>query len=95
MIRNRCRKSRNLIRLTGDAERLFWRLTTVADDTGRFEAAAALILTECFPWAARDPELAPLFCLDAIERWLQELVTQQLVVLYEANGERYGVFLTW
>lgn len=49
IISEKCRTSRSLDALSDRAERLFWRLMTVADDQGRFEADHRLLLATCFP----------------------------------------------
>lgn len=42
IIRDKCRTSISLDKLSFGAECMFWRLTTVADDYGRFEADARI-----------------------------------------------------
>ena len=48
IIRESCRSSETLALLSHGAERMFWRLTTVADDSGRFQAAPKILLADCF-----------------------------------------------
>ena len=48
IIRDRCRSSPTLQRLSDAAERAWWRLTVACDDYGRFEADPAVLLAELF-----------------------------------------------
>ena len=48
MIRDRCRRSPSLQRLSDAAERAWWRLTVGADDYGRFEADGEVLLSMLF-----------------------------------------------
>ena len=90
IIRESCRTSKTLARLSAQAERLFWRLVTVADDHGRFEAEASIVRSLCFP-------LNDSLKSATVESWLQELAdhADPCVTLYHAHGKRYGVFNTW
>jgi len=95
MIRESCCANRNLTRVSGDAERLYWRLHAVADNAGRFQAEPGLVVAACFPRVIGDPELAARFTMARIHAWLDELAGETLVVLYEVGGERYGYFVNW
>ena len=88
IIRESCCTSTNLNQTTLGAECLFWRLMTVADDYGRFEAEARIIKGRCFP--IRDA-----VSVRQAGWWLQELVKTHLIILYEVNDKRYGHFVTW
>ena len=89
IIRESCRSSPNLAGISGDAERLFWRLTTVADDHGRFESESPLVSSSCFPrqLLAYPPVVT--------ERLLGELVEAKLILLFEEGDRRYGQFINW
>jgi len=77
-----------LARLSGDAERLFWRLTIVADDRGRFDAYPPTVKAKCFP------TLVDQMKTDKIRTWLVELATDHC--LFYTVGERlYGQFRNW
>jgi len=68
---------------------MFWRLTTVADDFGRFDANQRVLLSTCFPLKAGI--LKP----EKIELWYRELEVCELVTTYVCNGKRLGFFNTW
>lgn len=89
MIRESCRTSETLNQLSAEAERLFWRLTTVADDYGRFEADPRVLLAQCFPLQVG------MLKVKAVGRWFQELVTCGLVTTYDGGGKQLGFFTTW
>jgi len=68
---------------------LLWRLTTGADDQGRFDATPKVVLGACFPLfigkiGERD-----------IRAWLLELEQAGLIVLYTVGGRDYGFFRNW
>lgn len=67
---------------------MFWRLTTVADDFGRFEASPKLLLANCFPLKVTEIKLTQ------IKKWYAELEVE-LVQAYEVDGRRFGVFRNW
>ncbi len=89
IIRDSARFSETLDALSAEGERMFWRLTTVADDFGRFHADPRVMLANCFPlkvdtWKS-----------EMVAKWLQELVDVDAVSIYEVSGKRYGFFKTW
>jgi len=89
IIRDSARTSQTLDLLSAEGERLFWRLTTVADDFGRFEADPRILLAHCFPLKAG--EWRP----TTVEQWRDGLVMVGAIKLYSANGRLYGYFTTW
>lgn len=89
IIRESCRTSPNLAILSHGAERFFWRLVTVADDFGRFEAEHDVLLCSCFP------KLLDRVKLTHIKEWFAELVACQLVTTYVVNTRNYAFFNTW
>jgi hypothetical protein len=89
IIRESCRTSPTLDQLTDGAERMFWRLTTVADDHGRFEADPRVLLANCFPLRVDR------FKVGQVQAWFQEQVACGLVSPYTVGGKTYGVFVTW
>ena len=89
MIRESCRTSPTLDQLSDGAERMFWRLTTAADDYGRFEADPRILLSHCFPLRVNRIKT------DTVHRWLQEMVTCGLVTAYVSGGRKYAFFSTW
>lgn len=66
--------------LSAEGERLFVRLLMKADDYGRFHADPRLVKAACFPLL----EIAGA----EIQKWLNELCAQQLVMCYEADGKK-------
>ena len=69
--------------LTRDQRLLYIGLWNQADDKGRFRASARMLLGVIFPF---DEDLDTAFIEGALER-MHEL---ERVVLYEADGERFG-----
>ncbi len=74
-------KSERVAMLPRDSRLLFIGLWNLADDAGRFRAHPNLIQGELFPY---EPGVA-------VAEWLGHLVEAGLVVLYEADGRRYGL----
>lgn len=95
IIHDKCRKSRTLNALSSDAERLFWRLTTAADDYGRFDADPRVLLSDCFPLKVEEIKAKQ------VETWRNELTKiveddeLPLIRLYTMKGRTYGYFVTW
>lgn len=87
-IKESCRSSPTLNILSDFAERLFWRLTTVADDFGRFPADARYLKSECFP--LRDDMKTA-----RVRSGFAELTTAGLVIEYQHGDRTYGQFKTW
>jgi len=95
IIRESCRTSPSLDQLSDGAERLWWRLITIADDHGRFDADPRVVEGNAFPLKIGRLKLS------TIEKWLAELTTDSpdgnlpLVILYEVSGRRYGFIPSW
>lgn len=90
IIKEACRSSKRLDALSDGSERLFWRLITVADDFGRFEADPILIKSACFPRKVDGLKTKN------IKKWIDELSHNQLILIYKAeNEELYGQFNKW
>ena len=89
IIRESCRTSPNLDQLSDGAERMFWRLTTVCDDYGRFDADPRVLLALCFPLRCGT------WTVEKITIWRTELVTHKLIQLYTIEQRGYGCFVTW
>lgn len=70
--------SERMAGVSAEAERLFVRLLMKADDFGRFEGAAKLIRSLCFPAFDDPPRLAD------VESWINELENAGLVARYTA-----------
>ncbi len=88
-----CRTSVPLLELSAEAERLYWRLTTVADDTGRFEAESDLVRASCFARSDKTPALRERYAPELIEAWIIELAEKGIATLYVEDGQRYGAFV--
>lgn len=85
IIRESCRTSLTLNDLSDGAERLHWRLVTVADDYGRFNADPAVVKSLCFPLRA-DARMCK-----QVSAWLDEMCNVGLIVRYwgdDSSGQR-------
>jgi hypothetical protein len=90
IIRESALTSATLYRLGDGAERLFWRLTLVADDFGRFEAEPQVLKARCFPrWP--DRRMPP----HRVANFYAELESADLVRSYVIGGAAFGHFVTW
>jgi hypothetical protein len=89
IIREAARTSPTLDALSDGAERMFWQLTTVADDFGRFEADPRVLLAQCFPLKVGVLSVAQ------VQQWYAEMEQGTLVQTYQQNGHCYGFFVTW
>src|SRR5690348_648272 len=72
-------RSLSLAAISGDAERLFWRLVSQADDQGRLEGDAFAIKALCVP---RVEKITP----RRVTELLGELQQHGLIRLYAAGG---------
>lgn len=70
-------------KLSTEGQNLWVKLVTFADDAGRFPADIGSIVGHGYP---HQLELAP-----SIQAWLDEIVASGLLVIYEVDGEPYGV----
>src|SRR5215212_2057637 len=73
-----------IAKLSIPAELLFVRLISMADDEGRFRAAVNGIIGFAFP-DREDVTQAK------VRRWLRDIEAQELVLVYEHDGARFGV----
>lgn len=89
IIRESCRTSRKIDLLTDGAERLFWRLTTVADDFGRFEADPRVLLATALP--LKIGRISP----EETAGYFAEIVGAGLATAYRVQGKPYASFLAW
>jgi hypothetical protein len=89
-IKESCRSSDSLAALSDKAERLYWRLVTVADDFGRFQADPEVVQSECYKRLKNRPSLAD------VRKCLQMIADANMVFLYENGTDRhYGYFVNW
>lgn len=89
IIHEKATMSATLDALTDGAERMFWRLTTKADDHGRFDADPRVLLAACFP--RKIDTLKPA----TVERWRDEMTRAGLIRLYTLGERIYGMFCSW
>lgn len=81
--------SDNLNDLTPEQEVFFYRLMVNCDDFGRMDARPQILLAKCFPLKLH------LVSVDSIEQYLQALVQQDLIILYEVDDKPYLQMTTW
>lgn len=86
-IKESCRSSRNLDRLSDFEERLFWRMLTTADDHGRFMADLELVRANCFPYKT--------LSIEKVKDALGGLESHGLITLYIVGDRQYGEFVTF
>lgn len=67
---------------------MFWRLITVADDYGRFEAEIPLLASSCFP--LRNGKIK----IESVAKWFSELCIDH-VHLYSYKEKMFGYFVNW
>jgi hypothetical protein len=89
IIHEKATESQTLDLLSADAECLFWRLITKADDYGRFDADPRVLLAKCFPLRVGRMKA------DRVAGWLEEMASAGLVDLYRVGDRSYGVLRTW
>jgi hypothetical protein len=89
LIVDRARTSPTLDRLSAEEERLFWRLLTVADDDGQFDADPRAVLAAAFP--LRVGRWTP----QTVARWLGGLVAARLITIREDGDRQIGTFVSW
>jgi len=87
-IRESALTSESLSRLSDFAERLFWRLTTIADDFGRFNANPAVVAGRTMPLVAAATS-------KKVEAALCELHANKSIQLYEIDGAKFAFFPSW
>ena len=68
---------------------MFWRLLTVADDFGIFQADVDLIRSACFPRTVDKIKISQ------VEKWFADLVNCELLTAYVVKGKKYAIFNTW
>src|SRR3990167_5640160 len=89
IIRESCTTSPTLDALSDGAERMFWRLTTVVDDFGRFDADNRVLLAKCFPLKVG------ILKIREINKYKDELINNNLIKLYRVGEKCYGFFVSW
>jgi hypothetical protein len=75
--------------LSAEAERLYTRLITVADDYGYFDGDPRVMLGLCLPL------LMEKIRISHVRKWIKDLVKAGLIQLYEIDGRTYGRFPAW
>lgn len=89
IIREQIRRSATLAQLTGDEERMFWRLLVVCDDFGRFDGRPQIIRAECFQAMLDKVSVAKVLL------WIAKLVKVGLVHAYVVDGCDYIQIPSW
>jgi len=89
LIHESSRQSETLAQLSDFGERLFWRLVTVADDYGRFNASPMVVRAHCF--AAMLDRIGDRQIAEA----LVELAHAGAVRLYRVGEKQLGEFAAW
>ena len=81
--------STSLANLTAEEERHFYRLLVQADDYGCFQAHPSIIRAKGY--ALLIDQVSTL----QSQNWTKALVRQNIIHLYESEGNLYGHFVTW
>lgn len=91
IIRESALTSCSLAALSDGAERLFWRLTVVADDHGRFCADPLVVKARCFPLRVDSMKT------QIVSLMLQELEDARIIVRYQSQDREgtFGYFANW
>lgn len=89
ILRESVRTSPTVDSLSESAEVLFYRLITVADDFGRFEADPRILRSMCFPLRV------DYMTTETMVTLYGELAAAGLVRTYHVNGKTFGQFVTW
>jgi len=90
IIHEKATQSETLDRLGDFTERTFWRLTTKADDYGRFDADPIVMLSRCYERRLNGTKSAR-----RMELARDEMATAGLITLYHNKARLYGAFVTW
>ena len=90
VIRESALTSPSLNKLSHGAERLWWRLTVVADDHGRFDCDPQVLRATCFP--LKDESHLP---LEEMRGWITELVKVGGIRRYRVKNRIFGYFIHW
>ena len=88
-IKESCRTSESLDKLSDFAIRMWWALITVADDYGRFPADPRVLLASCFPLKVETLKV------DKVEKAWREIEAVGGVKRYKVEGRTYGFFVSW
>ena len=78
-------RSKKLLRVSIEAEALYFRLLLVCDDSGRYPAEVGEMAIGPMAARMRTGSVTPAQC----DAWLDELIGADLVRPYEVGGERY------
>lgn len=81
--------SENIDNLTPEEEVFFYRLLVCCDDYGRTDARPQILRAKCFPLRVDKVKEKD------IEKWLNSLAKQQLIILYTVEGKPYLQVTTW
>lgn len=70
--------------LTPGAELFYRRLMSKADDFGRYDGRAAILLGELYALKLEKGEVS----IDDVKTWIAECVAQKVISVYESDGKR-------
>jgi len=74
--------------LSAQAEVFFYRLLVVSDDFGCMDARTSILRARCFP-------LRDNITSDHINKWINELLEQKLLISYTCESQPYIQILKW
>lgn len=80
-------QSESMGRVSREARLLFIQLWTVADDFGRLRGNSRMLASLLYPYDDDAPKL--------IDAWIDELVGEECVAVYEMDGNTYMQILKW
>jgi hypothetical protein len=88
IIKESIRESDSIDNLTPEAEVMFYRLITYADDYGRFKAHPRIINPAIFPLKS--------YTDNQVIKWLDEIGNNNMVLFYKGTDSKlYGYFTNW
>ena len=88
IIKESIRESESIDNLTPEAEVMFYRLITYADDFGRFKAHPRIVNPAIFPLKSYNDY--------QIIKWLDEIGNNNMVAFYKGTDTKiYGYFTNW
>jgi hypothetical protein len=89
IIKESINSSKNMNRLSAEAERHFYRLLLLSDDHGCFEATPEVVRGKCYMWQLDQVSI------DHITAWQNELGEKGILGFWEDDGRIFGNFLTF
>jgi len=81
--------SENLDKLSPEEELFFYRLIVNCDDYGRTDARPLILRAKCFPLRVDRVKEKD------VQKWMDSLIINKLIVVYTVEGKQYLQVLTW